>query len=683
MWAFPEESSLHTEAVGASPPDAFGPFRVLHQIGAGALGPVFRAYEPDRDRLVAVKLFRLDLPPERVHQLVAELEQVIAAELEHPAIATPRATGIDSVNAYLAQDYVVADSLDSVIRQNGPAPAADALRVAAQLADALDFAADRQIVHGALHPRDVLLSKDDLRLVGLGVTRALERVGGAAPVRRPYTAPERIGGGAWDRRADVFSLAAVMHELLWGRRLAATGARAAEILGELPGADVEKLRHVFAQALADDMADRFATATDFAEALAGAFDARPSPPLVASRRPGAAPRVEPRPLLAPRLPLNLDGGDEDRQPDLALHVPEPSAGDSEDGEERQQVDRLGQRDEPYQEADVAPPAPLVQVAEVEAAEPLVSRSFLSSSAPVESSSLSLVWPLALAGIVGAALGFGAGYAVAIRDRPSAAPAAAAASPVPPAGRDVAEGKAAEPGATLTQNAAQKPDAPQKPNATADATPGRPDAAHVATSRAASAASAPAPAAPALPVAAPFAGRVLVRSTPPGAHVFVDGRARGDTPATVRDLSRGEHQIRLVRDGYTTAERRIILSATRPAQSLLVPMAPALGAGKAAEAGRASRAGKAGERAPLATVGRSAIVPTAPVGTDGALVVESRPTGANVFIDGRLVGTTPLNLPHVPAGEHSVQIEQAGYRRWSSSMRVTANEQNRVTASLER
>src|SRR6266849_2146300 len=48
MWAFPEESSLHTEAASAPPPDAFGPFRVLHQIGAGALGPVFRAYEPER-----------------------------------------------------------------------------------------------------------------------------------------------------------------------------------------------------------------------------------------------------------------------------------------------------------------------------------------------------------------------------------------------------------------------------------------------------------------------------------------------------------------------------------------------------------------------------------------------------------------------------------------------------------
>ncbi|MGH9372422.1 MAG: hypothetical protein ACRD15_12900, partial [Vicinamibacterales bacterium] len=50
-------------------PAQFGPFRVLHQIGVGALGPVFRTYEPTRDRLVAVKVFRLDLTPEQARAL--------------------------------------------------------------------------------------------------------------------------------------------------------------------------------------------------------------------------------------------------------------------------------------------------------------------------------------------------------------------------------------------------------------------------------------------------------------------------------------------------------------------------------------------------------------------------------------------------------------------------------------
>ena len=132
---------LHTEAAGAAPPDAFGPFRVLHQVGAGTLGPVFRAFDADRARLVAVKVLRLDLPPDRLHQLVAELERLIAAELTHPVVAAPIATGTDGLVIYLAQEYVPADSLDVVLRDEGPPAPADALRVAAQLAGALDFAA--------------------------------------------------------------------------------------------------------------------------------------------------------------------------------------------------------------------------------------------------------------------------------------------------------------------------------------------------------------------------------------------------------------------------------------------------------------------------------------------------------------------------------------------------------------
>src|SRR6266851_1671550 len=109
---------LQTEAAGPAPDETFGPFRVLHQIGAGVLGPVFRAYDPESDRLVAVKLFRLDLPPERVHRLVAEFEELIAASLTHRGIAAPVATGICEAQPFLALQYVAAESLDVAIRDS-------------------------------------------------------------------------------------------------------------------------------------------------------------------------------------------------------------------------------------------------------------------------------------------------------------------------------------------------------------------------------------------------------------------------------------------------------------------------------------------------------------------------------------------------------------------------------------
>ena len=104
-------TSLHTD-VGAPPPDAFGPFRVLHQVGVGVHGPVFRAYDPDRDRLVAVKLFRLDEPPDRAHRLVAELEALRAAQPPAPGLVAVLAAGLAETNAYAVTEFASADASD-------------------------------------------------------------------------------------------------------------------------------------------------------------------------------------------------------------------------------------------------------------------------------------------------------------------------------------------------------------------------------------------------------------------------------------------------------------------------------------------------------------------------------------------------------------------------------------------
>ena len=90
------------------------------------------------------------------------------------------------------------------------------------------------------------------------------------------------------------------------------------------------------------------------------------------------------------------------------------------------------------------------------------------------------------------------------------------------------------------------------------------------------------------------------------------------------------------------------------------------------------------RAPQQSIPTSAPAASATTGQlVGGLTVDSRPQGAAVFIDGKLAGATPLNVPAVPAGEHAVRLEREGYRRWTSSVRIVASGQNRVTASLEK
>jgi serine/threonine protein kinase len=655
---------LHTEASGTAPPDAFGPFRVLHQVGAGALGPVFRAYDSDRSRLVAVKVFQLDLPPERVHRLVAELETLVAAELTHPAIAAPLATGTDGIVVYLVQEYVAADSLDVVMSDHGLASPGDPLRVAAQLAAALDFAAAVNVHHGVLHPRDVLISPDDARLTGLGVAGAIEKAGVAAQLRRPYTAPERIAGGAWDRRADVFSLAALVHEMLWGRRLTAIGEEAALALTELPGSDLAGLRAAFACALAAKPTDRFETAHEFAEALNRAFpglDSRQSP--VAGRQSIAEPRL---PLDDPPVRVNLedrsrpemaieDGLHAVRGADLELRTrPDPTA------------DALGELElrgeETVDSHPVAVPAPLrtAQLLEMPPTRPrsvlldryepdphesdppeLISRREPSlREGPVEPAPM---WPVAAALMLGIALGFGGGYTLAGRR----------AAPAPAPSPSLAPGAAAPPGREWTESAVNEP---SSPNESSSAVLSRPDSASRGE------AVQPAPDAA---VRTGDGGRLLVRSTPAGARVFVDGRAQGRTPATVLDLARGAHRLRVARAGYVDEDRRIVVTAGRPTQSVTFDL----------------------KRPPGAMAASRAQAPPHPetsgAFTGAALNVDSRPGGARVYIDGRLVGTTPVSVPQVGAGEHAIRLERDGYRRWSSSIRIVTGEPNRVTASLEK
>src|SRR5207249_1542891 len=95
----------------------------------------------------------------------------------HPALAAPIAAGIVDLSAYLACEYVAADSLDLAIRERGPASPTDTVRVAREIAGALSRAVPAGFSHGALHPRDILFSADEMRVTGVGLARALEIVG--------------------------------------------------------------------------------------------------------------------------------------------------------------------------------------------------------------------------------------------------------------------------------------------------------------------------------------------------------------------------------------------------------------------------------------------------------------------------------------------------------------------------
>jgi hypothetical protein len=294
-----EEHSYLTrdDPTGFAAPPAFGPFRVLHQIGVGALGPVFRTYEPTRDRLVAVKVFRLDLTPEQATALADELTRATEAGLFHPSIVEPVAAGVEGTVAYRAEEYVAAESLDVAMRHYAPATIDKAMPFITQLAAAIDFARAAGVGHGALHPRDIFVTPEEARATGFGVVDALDRLGLRAPVRRPYSPPERIAGEKWGTEADVFSLAAIAFELLTGRRPSGLGEHMGALTDAALGIHEDEVRIVLARAMHEQPSERYQTAGEFAAALshaAGAADRVPDLP--AHREP-----VSPVSTIAPAV----------------------------------------------------------------------------------------------------------------------------------------------------------------------------------------------------------------------------------------------------------------------------------------------------------------------------------------------------------------------------------------------
>ena len=245
----------------------------MHQIGVGVLGPVFRTYEPSEDRLVAVKAFHLDITPEQAHTLIEALERLVETKLAHPGVVAPLAIGLEDDVPYIAQEYVAAESLDVAVRHYSPATLEAAMPFISQIAAAVDAAHARGVVHGALHLRDIFVTPNEARVTGFGIVAALEEIGLAGPIRRPYTAPEVIAGREWCGAADRFALAAIAYELLTGRRAAGTGDQVTERIRSIEGvADPEHLEEVFATALADDPEDRYSSGARFVLALETSLD---------------------------------------------------------------------------------------------------------------------------------------------------------------------------------------------------------------------------------------------------------------------------------------------------------------------------------------------------------------------------------------------------------------------------
>ena len=280
-----------------------GPYEIVAPLGAGGMGEVFRARDTRLDRTVAIKI----LPPQLSNDLVRkqrfEREAKTISSLNHPHICVLYDVGHQDGTDYLVMECLEGETLAKRL-EKGPIPLEQVLKFGEQIADALDKAHRSGVVHRDLKPGNIMLTPTGAKLLDFGLAKpAVPLMTGATltaaatpttPVTQEgtilgtfqYMSPEQIEGKELDGRSDIFSLGAVLYEMLTGQRAFPGKSQlsvASAILEKEPAPiSVVKpltpptLDHAMRRCLAKEPEERWQTARDVALELKWIADSGPS-----------------------------------------------------------------------------------------------------------------------------------------------------------------------------------------------------------------------------------------------------------------------------------------------------------------------------------------------------------------------------------------------------------------------
>lgn len=207
--------------------ERIGRYEILGELGRGAMGAVYRARDTKLGREVAIKTIVASEElgvgrDELVHRL--ESEAKVAARLAHPGIVAIHDVAQEGQVSYLVLELVEGESLAQYLARGARPSPGEALEIAAQVADALAVAHGAGIVHRDIKPANLLLTRDGrIKVSDFGIAKAIgEHIGltrsGTLIGSPAYMAPEQIKCEPLDGRSDLFSLGAVLFELLFGRK---------------------------------------------------------------------------------------------------------------------------------------------------------------------------------------------------------------------------------------------------------------------------------------------------------------------------------------------------------------------------------------------------------------------------------------------------------------------------------
>ena len=261
-----------------------GRYTIERELGAGGMATVYLAHDLKHDRDVAIKVLHPDLGAALgAERFLSEIKTT--AKLQHPHILPLLDSGEADGLLYYVMPVVAGETLRAYLERVQQLPIPEAVRIAREVAGALDYAHRQNVVHRDIKPENILLHDGSALVADFGIALAVQTAGGQRMTQTglslgtpQYMSPEQaMGERSVDARADVYALGAVTYEMLTGDA-PFTGTTVQAIVAKVLSADPERPSlvrktippHVEAavlMALAKLPADRFATAAEFAAAL--------------------------------------------------------------------------------------------------------------------------------------------------------------------------------------------------------------------------------------------------------------------------------------------------------------------------------------------------------------------------------------------------------------------------------
>ena len=276
---------MHEQDLSRAEARTFGRYRIVEEIGRGAMGVVYRSIDPLIERELAIKTLLPDLPEEIVDEVRERFlrEARSAGKLGHPNIVVIFDVGEEDGVAYIAMELLPGRSLQQILREPERIAFDTVAELAAQIADALEHAHGHSIVHRDVKPANVVVAPSgNAKLTDFGIAYVPSSnitQAGAVPGSPRYMSPEQVAAEPVDARSDVFSLGVVLYQMLARRtpferpndNVVALMDRIAkephqpvrEIDAEIPA----EFERILDRALAKLPQDRYASAADMAKDL--------------------------------------------------------------------------------------------------------------------------------------------------------------------------------------------------------------------------------------------------------------------------------------------------------------------------------------------------------------------------------------------------------------------------------